>query len=64
MMNTMRKNKMPKYMVYVETLECYLVDADDPDEAGEMAVRGDAGDPYDVLDTGKVFVTEDDREMQ
>jgi hypothetical protein len=64
MMNLMRKNKMPKYMVYVETLECYLVDAEDANEAGEMAVRGDAGDPYDVLDTGKVFVTEDDREMQ
>jgi hypothetical protein len=60
----MRKNKMPKYMVYVETLECYLVDADNEQEAGEMAVRGDAGDPYDVLDTGQVFVTEDNREMQ
>lgn len=55
---------MPKYMVYVETLECYLVDADDPNEAGELAVSGQAGDPYEVLDTGKVFVTEDDREMQ
>jgi hypothetical protein len=60
----MRKNKMPKYMVYVETLECYLVDAEDETEAGELAVSGQAGDPYDVLDTGQVFVTEDNREMQ
>jgi hypothetical protein len=55
---------MPKYMVYVETLECYLVDAEDANEAGELAITGRAGDPYDVLDTGQVFVTEDDREMQ
>lgn len=55
---------MTKYMVYVETLECYLVEAEDEQEAGEMAVSGDAGEPYDVLDTGKVFVTEDNREMQ
>lgn len=55
---------MPKYMVYVETLECYLVEADDAEEAGQKAVLGEAGDPYDVLDTGKVFVNEDDREMQ
>jgi hypothetical protein len=55
---------MPKYMVYVETLECYLVEADDADEAGHKAIRGDAGEPYDVLDTGRVFVNEDDREMQ
>lgn len=55
---------MPKYMVYVETLECYLVDAEDEQEAGELAVSGQAGDPYDVLDTGQVFVTEDNREMQ
>lgn len=55
---------MPKYMVYVETLECYLVEADDANEAGHKAIRGDAGEPYDVIDTGKVFVNEDDREMQ
>jgi hypothetical protein len=55
---------MTKYMVYVETLECYLVDAEDEVEASELAVNGQAGDPYDVIDTGKVFVTEDDREMQ
>lgn len=55
---------MPKYMVYVETLECYLVDAEDEQEAGELAVTGQAGDPYDVLDTGQVFVTKDNREMQ
>jgi hypothetical protein len=55
---------MTKYMVYVETLECYLVDAEDANEAGELAITGRAGEPYDILDTGKVFVTEDDREMQ
>jgi hypothetical protein len=55
---------MPKYMVYIETLECYLVDAEDANEAGEMAVRGEAGDPYDVIDTGNVFVNQDNREMQ
>lgn len=55
---------MPKYMVYVETLECYLVDAEDENEASELAITGQAGDPYDVMDTGKVFVTEDNREMQ
>ena len=58
------RNTMTKYMVYVETLECYLVDAEDANEAGEKAVLGEAGEPYDILDTGKVFVTEDDREMQ
>ena len=55
---------MNKYMVYVETLECYLVDAENEDEASEMAISGQAGDPYDVIDTGSVFVTEDNREMQ
>ena len=55
---------MPKYMVYVETLECYLVDAKNENEASELAITGQAGDPYDVIDTGTVFVTEDNREMQ
>lgn len=55
---------MTKYMVYVETLECYLVEAEDEQEAGRLAVEGHAGDPYEVMDTGTVFVTEDKREMQ
>ena len=31
---------MPKYMVYVETLECYLVDAEDANELGDGTESG------------------------
>jgi hypothetical protein len=36
---------MPKYRVVVEITETYEVEADSAEEACEMEIQGDAGDP-------------------
>jgi hypothetical protein len=55
---------MPKYFVYVNVVESYLVEAEDGIKASEIVLTGEAGEPFEIQDTGLVEVYEDERNIQ